>query len=556
MLASALKELSAHNVLHAHSQENGIQTAINVFAQLQWPTGTETLVFAQLELSVLNVFHAQLQELGTTVQINVFAQAQWPSGTETLVFAQPTLSVLNAFHAQLQEPGISAQINVFAHHQPTFGMVKHVFAHQILLVHLAKPAQLQDSGTTPAINASAPRTESGTVKTVFVLQDCLDQTVLSAHLKNIGMKRLKPVFAMLHSFGVDNTASAHHQLLSSMDQNALAQLELMDLNVFHALPQDSGTTPAINASAQPKEFGTVQIVCANQDHTVQTVSNAQLKSIGMKRLKAVFAMLHSFGVDNTASAHHQLLSSMDQNALAQLELMDLNVFHALPQDSGTTPAINASAPRTESGTVKTVSVYQVSSDQIVSNAQLKSIGMKRLKPVFAILLSFGVDNIASAHQVMTWSTDNAADAQLDTHGRMVNAQTVTASTWLQFGSKIPNQAQDQPLEQPLEQPPALHTSAQLDQFGMTLQTNVFTAHFLTLPSKRMQPPENGNATVALLSSWWLTLTELRPANDKHLFDLLFLIHSLINFWIFLVMNFKFIYQFLHNFSWNHGYVIT
>jgi hypothetical protein len=58
---------------------------------------------------------------------------------------------------------------------------------------------------------------------------------------------------------------------------------------------------------------------------------------------------------------------------------------------------------------------------------------------------------ASAHQVMIWLTDNAADVQLDTHGRTVNAQIVTVSIWLQFGGKIPNQAQDQlPL---VDQPP-------------------------------------------------------------------------------------------------------
>ena len=199
------------------------------------------LVYAQLTLLVLNVFHAQPQEPGTTVQINAFAQHQPQSGTETPVFAQPTLMDLNVFHAQPQEPGISAQTNVFAHPQPTSGMVKHVFAHQILSAHHAKPAQLQDSGTIPLTNVSALKTESGTVKTVFVLQDCLDQTVLSAHLKNIGMKRLKLVCAMLLSSGAENTASAHHQPLSTMVQNVPAQLELTDLNASHAPPQDSGT---------------------------------------------------------------------------------------------------------------------------------------------------------------------------------------------------------------------------------------------------------------------------------------------------------------------------
>jgi hypothetical protein len=153
-------------------------------------------------------------------------------------------------------------------------------------------------------------------------------------------------------------------------------------------------------SAQPKEFGTVQTVSVNQDHTDQTVFNVHLKNIGTKRLKPVFAILHLFGADNTASAHHQPLSTMDQNALAQLELMDLNAFHAQPQDSGTTPATNVFVLRTESGTVKTVSAYQVSSDQTVFNVHLKNIGTKRLKLVSVILHSSGVVFTASAHQVM------------------------------------------------------------------------------------------------------------------------------------------------------------
>jgi hypothetical protein len=199
------------------------------------------IVFAQPTHLVLNVFHAQPQELGTKVQINAFVQLQPTSGTETPAFAQPTHLDLNAFHAQPQEAGISAQTNVFALHQPMSGMAKHVFAHQIHSAHHAKLAPPQDSGTTPSTNVCAPRTESGTVKTVFALQDCSDQTVLSAHLKSIGTKRLKPASVSLLLFGAENTASAHHQQPSTMVQNVPAQLELMDPNASHVPPQDSGT---------------------------------------------------------------------------------------------------------------------------------------------------------------------------------------------------------------------------------------------------------------------------------------------------------------------------
>ena len=153
-------------------------------------------------------------------------------------------------------------------------------------------------------------------------------------------------------------------------------------------------------SAQPRESGTVKIVSANQDHMDQTVSNAHLKNIGMKRLKLVSAMLLSSGAENTAFAHHQPLSTMVQNVPAQLELTDLNVFHAQPQDSGTTPSTNVSALKTESGTVKTASANQVSTVQIVFNAQLKNTGMRRPKHASARLHSSGVEFTASAQPVM------------------------------------------------------------------------------------------------------------------------------------------------------------
>ncbi len=154
-------------------------------------------------------------------------------------------------------------------------------------------------------------------------------------------------------------------------------------------------------SAQPRESGTVKIASANQDHMDQTVLSAHLKNIGMKRLKLVYVSLLLFGAENTAFAHHQPLSTMVQNVPAQMELMDLNASHVPPQDSGTTPSTNVCAPRTESGTVKTVFALQDCSDQTVLSAHLKNIGTKRLKPASAQLLLSGVEFTASAPPVMT-----------------------------------------------------------------------------------------------------------------------------------------------------------
>jgi hypothetical protein len=63
------------------------------------------------------------------------------------------------------------------------------------------------------------------------------------------------------------------------------------------------------------------------------------------------------------------------------------------------------------------------------------------------------------------------------------------------------------------------TFAPKDQFGMTHQTNAFTAHFQTSLFRRTQLQENGNVIATVLSSWWQTLMEQKLVNDKNLFDL-------------------------------------
>jgi hypothetical protein len=51
------------------------------------------------------------------------------------------------------------------------------------------------------------------VKTVFVNQDFTELIVSAAHLKNIGMKQLKHVFAQLHSFGTVNIVYAQQDMI-------------------------------------------------------------------------------------------------------------------------------------------------------------------------------------------------------------------------------------------------------------------------------------------------------------------------------------------------------
>jgi hypothetical protein len=360
-------------------------------------------VFAQLTPTDLNASHAQPQELGTSVQINVFAQLQKQFGTETHVSAQSTPSDKTASAAHLKNIGMKRPKPVFAqpvksgtdntafaHHQQLSGTVPNAFAQPTLTDQTAFNAQPQDSGTVTTV--SVLKRESGTVKTVSVPQDFSDPTVFNAHLRNIGTKEPKPVFAQPVKSGPDNTALAHHQQLSGTVPNAFAQPTLTDQTAFNAQPQDSGTVTIV--SVLKRESGTVKTVSVPQDFSDPTVFNAHLRNIGTKEPKPVFAQPVKSGPDNTALAHHQQLSGTVPNAFAQPTLTDQTAFNAQPQDSGTVTIV--SVLKRESGTVKTVSVPQDFSDPTAFNAHLRNIGTKEPKLVFAHLHSSGTVNTVSA----------------------------------------------------------------------------------------------------------------------------------------------------------------
>jgi hypothetical protein len=111
-------------------------------------------------------------------------------------------------------------------------------------------AQPQELGTSAPTNVSAQLQRlSGTETNVFVHQTPSVKTVSHVHLNNIGMNKLKLVFALIHSSGTDN------------------------------------------------------IAFVNQDSSVQTVSHVHLNNIGMNKPKLVFAHHHSSGTVNTVSAH-------------------------------------------------------------------------------------------------------------------------------------------------------------------------------------------------------------------------------------------------------------
>lgn len=90
-----------------------------------------------------SVIAAQLQD--KLLVDNVLAQLQPLSGTETPVFAQLTLSDQTVFHAQLQDSGITIKVNVSAH-KTEFGTDKIAFVLQDFMESTVNHAQLQEDG--------------------------------------------------------------------------------------------------------------------------------------------------------------------------------------------------------------------------------------------------------------------------------------------------------------------------------------------------------------------------------------------------------------------------
>jgi len=86
--------------------------------------------------------------------------------------------------------------------------------------------QHQDSGIITLANVFVQKRESGTAKTVFVNQDFTELIASAVHLKSIGMKQLKLVFAQLHLFGTVNTAHAQLDMIWLMVNAADVHLDM------------------------------------------------------------------------------------------------------------------------------------------------------------------------------------------------------------------------------------------------------------------------------------------------------------------------------------------
>lgn len=174
-----------------------------------------------------------------------------------------------------------------------------------------------------------------------------------------------------NGIGVQTNVFVKPQLLTGTDSNASAQKTLSDLNVYHAQPQEHGTSVQINAFAQ-----------------------------------------------------HQPPNGTEINAFAQLELTDQTVFNAQPQDSGM--EIIVYVPKREYGMAKIVFAHLDYTGLTVLAVQANNIGMQKAKHVSAHHLLFGMDNIVFAHNHISLTTVNAANALMDTNGKKTDVNNVTA----------------------------------------------------------------------------------------------------------------------------------
>jgi hypothetical protein len=119
-------------------------------------------------------------KLSTT---NALAQHQLPSGTEILASVQLEPLDQTVFSAQPQDSGM--ETTVFAPRTES-GTAKTVFALKDSMDLNASHAQPQDSGTTLKANVSAHKTEFGAAKIAFALQDFLDLNAFHAQLQDSG----------------------------------------------------------------------------------------------------------------------------------------------------------------------------------------------------------------------------------------------------------------------------------------------------------------------------------------------------------------------------------
>ncbi len=177
--------------------------------------------------------------------------------------------------------------------------------------------------------------------------------VLNVMPQNIGMPSTKDVLpVMLVTFGMlmstnapvvnsqdklsEVTVSAHHQKLSGMPPQKPAHVHqtLSVTTVFHAQPQESGTTDLTLVNAQPQQLsGTDNNVSAQLEDMDHHVLNAQPQDTGMLPPTNVSVKDHSSGTDKTVFAQLDISCIKEDVPDVQMDILgkttNVKLAHAL-----------------------------------------------------------------------------------------------------------------------------------------------------------------------------------------------------------------------------------
>jgi hypothetical protein len=118
------------------------------------------------------------------------------------------------------------------------------------------------------------------------------------------------------------TVYAHHQKLNGivLQRPALVHQTHLVINANHAQLQDNGTSKQTLVIAHHQlTSGMDNNVSAQQENTVQAVSNAQPQDIGTSKLINVTVELHSSGTDKTVFAHNHISYTKEDVLNAQMD---------------------------------------------------------------------------------------------------------------------------------------------------------------------------------------------------------------------------------------------
>jgi hypothetical protein len=176
------------------------------------------------------------------------------------------------------------------------------------------------------------------------------------------------------------------------------------------------------------------------------VSSAILQKDGMPSAKDVLlASQDTLGTTLLTNAHAANCQEpfLESNVLAQRPrpngmlpprlahahqtLSVTTVSHAQPQESGTTEPTPVNAHHQQmSGTETNVFAQLANMDHHVLNAQLQDTGTSQPTNAFAKSHSSGTEPNVFAHNLTSYTKEDAPNVQTDTHGKTINAKPALA----------------------------------------------------------------------------------------------------------------------------------